>query len=261
MSAPCLEARRLTRVYAGIPAINDANFTIKPGEVLGFLGPNGSGKSTTVKMLTGLLEPSAGEVLYDGHSINDDIDAYKRRLGYVPEQAELYAFLTGWEYLELVATLRGLSRSQFEARAADLLESLTLFPHRHSLIGSYSKGMRQRIVLISALLHNPDILILDEPFSGLDVTTALVMRKVIKLLSEAGKLIFFSSPVLEVVEKLCTHVVLLKRGRVVASGPVGNLDGGFGRLDLETAFLQLTEQVDADSIAEHIVATVRTASL
>lgn len=250
-ATPILEARSLTRLYAGVPAIENVNFTIRPGDVLGFLGPNGSGKSTTVKMITGLLEPTSGEVLLNGRSIAGATLEYKKRLGYVPEQAELYHFLTGWEYLELVATLRGLDARRFETKANALLQLLTLHPHRHSLIGSYSKGMRQRIVLIAALMHDPDVLVLDEPFSGLDVTSALVVRKAIELLALDGKLVFFSSPVLEVVAKLCTHVILLKRGQVVASGDAAGFE------NLESAFMQLTEQVDADQIAKGIVAAVR----
>lgn len=254
MSLPALEARNLTKHYAGVPAIADVSFIIRPGEVLGFLGPNGSGKSTTVKMLTGLLEPSHGEVLFDGQNISETLVEYKRRLGYVPEQAELYTFLTGLEYLELVATLREIEPRSFEDKAAAMLRDLSLFPHRHSLIGSYSKGMRQRIVLIAALLHDPAVLVLDEPFSGLDVTTALVIRKTITLLAESGKMIFFSSPVLEVVEKLCTHIIMLKRGQVVAAGPVNEIND---RAGLEATFFQLTEQVDADQIARSLVATVQ----
>ena len=252
-----LEARGLAKRYSGLPAVQEINFAIHAGEILGCLGPNGSGKSTTVKMVTGLLEPSRGEVLFRGAGIRQQLAEYKRELGYVPEQPDLYEFLTGWEYLDLVATLRGMKRQRFREKAAALLEGFALYPERNQLIASYSKGMRQRIVLISALLHDPRVLVLDEPLSGLDVASALIVRKVVEMLAEQGKAIFFSSPVLEVVEKLCSHLVLLKRGVVVASGPMQEVQAGFAHAGLENSFMQLTEQVDADRIARNIVSAIR----
>lgn len=252
-----LEARGLTKLYSGLPAVRDVSFTIHAGEILGYLGPNGSGKSTTVKMLTGLLEPTLGEVLFRGRNINADLLTYKSQLGYAPEEATLYSFLSGWEYLELVATLREMPPRQFEGKANSLLRDFAMYPHRHSAISSYSKGMRQRILLIASLMHDPAVLILDEPFSGLDVSMALVFRQVVKLLAQAGKAIFFCSPVLEVVDKLCTHLVLLRKGSVVAYGHIDEIRGKGLVPELEEAFLQLTEHIDADRVASNIVAAVR----
>jgi ABC-2 type transport system ATP-binding protein len=252
-----LEARDLTKRYSSGAAVRNISFSIHAGEILGCLGPNGAGKSTTVKMVTGLLEPSRGEVLYRGVGIGRQLSEYKRRLGYVPEQPDLYQFLTGWEYLDLVATLRGIARSRFQEKASALLHGLSLYSNRDLLIGSYSKGMRQRIVLIAALLHDPEVLVLDEPFSGLDVSSALVVRRVIELLAAEGKAVFFSSPVLEVVEKLCSHLVLLKRGEVAASGSIEQIRADFADAGLEESFMQLTEQTDADRAARDIVAAVR----
>jgi ABC-2 type transport system ATP-binding protein len=253
---PVLEADRLTKRYAGRPAVRDVSFAIRPGEVLGYLGPNGSGKSTTVKMLTGLLAPTGGRTLYRGRNIHDDLAAYKRNLGYVPEEANLYTHLTGWEYLELVGTLRGLDRRRFTEKMEALLEDFTLYRHRHSPISSYSKGMRQRILLIAALLHDPEILILDEPFSGLDVTFALVFRKVLGRLAEAGKAVFFCSPVLEVVEKVCSHLIVLRQGEVAAYGSLEEIRRSTSLSALEDTFLRLTEQADAERIADDIFAAV-----
>lgn len=254
--APVLEAARLTKCYAAIPAVRDVSFSIRPGDVLGYLGPNGSGKSTTVKMLAGLLEPTGGRVLYRGEDINRDLVAYKARLGYAPEEANLYNFLTGWEYLELVGTLREMRPAPFKEKAESMLRDFAMFPHRHSPISSYSKGMRQRILLIAALIHDPEVLILDEPFSGLDISMALVFRHVVRLLARAGKAIFFCSPVLEVVEKICTHLVLLRKGEVVAYGAIDEIRTKGLQPALEETFLQLTEHVDADTIAANIVAAV-----
>jgi len=252
-----LEAQELTKRYSAVMAVRDISFTIRRGEILGMLGPNGAGKSTIVKMITGLLEPTRGAVLFHGERIGRELSAFKRRMGYVPEQPDLYGFLTGWEYLDLVATLRGLERRRFREKASAMLEGLTLYSNRDDPIASYSKGMRQRIVLISALMHDPELLVLDEPFAGLDVTSALVLRHVIARLAAEGKAVFFSSPVLEQVDRLCTHLAVLKRGSMVASGSMEEMQAGFAGLGLEAGFMQLTEQVDADRIAQNIVSAVR----
>jgi ABC-2 type transport system ATP-binding protein len=174
-----LEAVHLTKRYSSLPAVQDLNFTLRPGQVLGCLGPNGSGKSTTVKMLTGLLEPTQGAVLFNGRKIRDDLPAYRKLLGYVPEEALLYPYLSGWEYLELIGSLRSMRPSEMEKRIDSLLELFSLHSHRHAAIGSYSKGMRQRILLIAALMDNPEIFIFDEPhrlllagFGGLGLVLA-----------------------------------------------------------------------------------------
>jgi ABC-2 type transport system ATP-binding protein len=249
-----LEARDLSKRYSAVTAVRGVNFSIHPGQVLGVLGPNGAGKSTIVKMITALLAPSRGAVLFRGDRIDRHTAAYKRHFGYVPEQPDLYGFLTGWEYLELVATLRGLEERVSHDKSAAMLEGFSLYGSRDLPIGSYSKGMRQRIVLIAAMLHDPEVLVLDEPFSGLDVTSALVLRRLIQLLAERGKAVFFSSPVLEQVEKVCSHLLVLKAGAVVASGAIGDIHAEFA--GLETGFMQLTEQLDVDRIAQNIVAAV-----
>ncbi|HLM99760.1 MAG TPA: ABC transporter ATP-binding protein [Bryobacteraceae bacterium] len=254
--AAVLEAVNLSKTYSGRPAVDNVSFAIHAGEVLGYLGPNGSGKSTTVKMLTGLLSPSSGQILFRGARISHDLVGYKRRLGYVPEEANLYSFLSGWEYLDLVGTLRGMDRKLLAHKSAVLLEGLSLFPHRHTPISAYSKGMRQRILLIAALMHDPEIVILDEPLSGLDVISALIIRKVIGLLAAQGKAIVFCSPVLEVVEKVCSHLLILRRGVVVAHGSIEEIRSGTLMPALEDTFLHLTEQVDADKVAGSILAAI-----
>jgi ABC-2 type transport system ATP-binding protein len=256
MASPVLEARGLYKRYGAITTVRDISFAISRGEVLGVLGPNGAGKSTIVKMVTGLLEPSRGAVLFEGERIEAAPERFKRNLGYVPEQPDLYGFLTGWEYLELVATLRGLGGRHFSEKASAMLECFTLYGSRDQLINSYSKGMKQRIVLIAAIMHDPALLVLDEPFSGLDVTSALVLRQTIARLATAGRAIFFSSPVLEQADKLCTHLTVLKRGSVVAAGSMEEVRAGFGGIEIEAAFMQLTEQTDADRVAQNLVSTI-----
>lgn len=248
-----LEARGLIKCYTAVPAVSDVSFSLRSGEVLGCLGPNGSGKSTTVRMLTGLLEPTRGQVLSEGKNIQNNLVAYRERLGYVPEEADLYPFLSGWEYLELVGTLRGIAAQQLGRKIDAMLELLSLYTHRHSAIGSYSKGMRQRILLIAALLHDPRLLIFDEPLSGLDVTSALIVKNLIKGLGERGKAIFYCSHVLEVVEKVCSHVMILRKGRVLAYAPTSELQKAAGQPNLEHAFMHLVEGRDPEQTARDII--------
>lgn len=248
-----LEARALTKCYSSVPALQNVSFTISPGEVLGYLGPNGSGKSTTVKIITGLLEPSEGQVLFRGQNIREDLAAYKRVIGYVPEEAQLYPFLSGLEYLELVGRLRALPAALIARRAKTLLHLFAMHEHRHTAISAYSKGMRQRILLIAALLHNPELLIFDEPLSGLDVTSALIFRKLVSALGAEGKMIFYCSHVLEVVEKVCSQVTILQNGKQLAYGSVDDLKRFQAMPSLEAAFSELVQEVDADESACAIV--------
>ena len=185
-----------------------------PGEVTGYLGPNGSGKSTTLKMITGLISPSQGEILFHGEPIDKDRIAYKQRLGYVPEEPQLYPHLTGAEYLEMVGQLRGIDEAEIARKTDGFLELLGLAGDRYVTISSYSKGMRQKVLLAAALLHNPDLILLDEPFSGLDVNSSLILRQLIQELASRGKVVLFSSHELETVERVCSRVVILHNGRV-----------------------------------------------
>ncbi len=182
-----LEIKGLTKRYRNRAVVDDVSFSIRPGEVTGYLGPNGSGKSTTVKMITGIIEPTAGKVLLDGKDVRSDLPGFRRRLGYVPEEAILYSYLSGLEYLQLIGRLRGIPEQELDRKANDLLSLFSLHPHRHSPISAYSKGMRQRVLISSALLHNPDLLILDEPLSGMDVTSAQLFRHLLGELRRPGQ--------------------------------------------------------------------------
>jgi ABC-2 type transport system ATP-binding protein len=218
-----LEARQLAKYYAAVPAIRDVSFAVQPGTVLGLLGPNGSGKSTTVALLTGLREPSAGQIWFDGRNIADHIVEYKARVGYVPEEAHLYTFLSGREHLELIGRLRRIPSPLLTRKITSLLELFGLIGAADQPISGYSKGMKQKVLLIAALMHDPDLLILDEPESGLDLTAGLVLRHLIGILASRGKAILYSSHVLDHVERVCADVVVLHRGRIVAEGPVSQL--------------------------------------
>jgi ABC-2 type transport system ATP-binding protein len=249
---PVIVAERLTKTYRGIPAVRDISFSISAGQIFGYLGPNGSGKSTTVKMLTGLLQPTTGRVLFRGEDITAAALRYKSRLGYVPDEPQIYNFLSGLEYLEFIISLRGLDQSLFQAKTRALLQYFDLDGNRHTRLAAYSKGMRQRIMLISALLHDPDVLVLDEPFSGLDVTTSLILTELLRILAKRGKAIFFSSPAVESFERVCTHILLLRKGAQVAFGTVDEISRLAPDGSLEAAFLALAGDGDAKRLATDI---------
>jgi ABC-2 type transport system ATP-binding protein len=219
------EARALTRRYSGFLAVDKVSFEIQRGEILGYLGPNGSGKSTTINMVVGLLEPSEGAVYLDGMSLTADPVGFKRRIGYVPEEPYLYTHLTASEYLMLVGSLRGLGRERLAARISRLLQLFALFDSRYSALSAYSKGMRQRVLLAAALLHDPHLLVLDEPFSGLDVSAGLLFRTLLRMFVRDGRMILFSSHRLDVVEKVCSRVVILHKGRIAAATRLAELQG------------------------------------
>jgi ABC-2 type transport system ATP-binding protein len=252
-----LEARGLTKCYSAIPAVDSVSFSIRPGEVLGYLGPNGSGKTTTVSMLTGLLVPTRGHIFFDGRNIKDHLIEYKKRLGYVPEEPHVYPYLSGLEYLQLVGRLRSIPQKALNQKIADLLHLFNLHSDRHTLISSHSKGMKQKILISAALLHNPEVLIFDEPLSGLDVTSALVFKNLVKSLAREGKIILYSSHVLEVVEKVCSHVLILRRGAMVANDSVERLRELMELPSLEDIFAQLVLQEDTEKIAGEIVEVMK----
>jgi ABC-2 type transport system ATP-binding protein len=252
-----LEARGLTKYYSAIPAVRDMSFRIAPGGVLGILGPNGSGKSTTVSIVTGLLEPSGGAVFHNGQDIRDDLLAYKAQIGYVPEEAILYTHLTGPEYLSLVGQLRGLSEAVIRKRTDGFLRIFGLQDDVDAPMSAYSKGMRQKILISAALLHDPAIVVLDEPNSGLDVTTTLVLRSLIQELASNGRIVVYSSHVLESVEQVASDVLILLDGRVVAHDSILRLRELMHAPSLESVFRTLVIETDIDRVARDLVDVMR----
>ena len=252
-----LELCSLTKRFNGIPVVEDVRFTLKPGEILGYVGPNGAGKSTTVKMIIGLLEPSEGQIRFQGRSVIEDLPGFQSRIGYVPEESHLYPHLSGREYLQLAGRLRGIPRTILESKLDEFLRLFSLWEDRHCSVSAYSKGMRQKILLSAALLHNPDLLILDEPLSGLDVTTALVLRDLMAGLAARGCMILYSSHVLDVLEKVCARVLILCKGRVVAHDTIEHLRESMHESSLEGIFGQLTREQDHRAVAEHILEVMR----
>jgi len=247
-----LELRNVTKKFSGIPAVDDVSFSAREGEITGYLGPNGSGKSTTMKMITGLIEMTSGEILFEGVPIQRDPVSYKQRMGYVPEEPHLYPHLTGLEYLVMVGQLRGLPARPTAGRIDGLLRLFSLHSDRHLPLSSYSKGMRQKVLLSAALLHNPDLILLDEPFSGLDVASALVMRSLIQELAARGKVVLFSSHELETVERVSSRVIILHRGKIVADDSIARLRALMALPTLEEIFSQLAVEQDTAAISREI---------
>jgi ABC-2 type transport system ATP-binding protein len=247
-----LELRNVSKKFTGVLAVDSVSFAARRGEVTGYLGPNGSGKSTTMKMIMGLIDTSGGEILFDGTPIRLDPIAHKQRTGYVPEEPHLYGHLTGLEYLTMVGQLRGLPAKATAERIDGLLRLLSLHGDRHLPLSSYSKGMRQKALLSAALLHNPELLLLDEPFSGLDVGTALTMRSLIQELGARGKVVLFSSHELEIVERVCARVVILHKGRVAADDSIERLRALMELPSLERIFSQLAVEQDTAAVSRDI---------
>jgi ABC-2 type transport system ATP-binding protein len=248
-----LEARRLTKYYAGIPAVQDVNFRVQRGEILGLLGPNGSGKSTTVSIVSSLIEPTDGVVLMDGVSIQDRLLSFRGQLGYVPEEAHLYTYLTAPEFLELAGSLRDLDRVVLKRRIAAFLQVFGLEAEQHEPMYTFSKGMRQKVLMSAALLHNPDVLVLDEPASGLDVTGTVVLRRLVRALAQAGKVVIYSSHEMETIEQVATHVLILHESRMVAYDTVANLRTLLNAPSLEAVFRALVVEANVDSMVTDIL--------
>lgn len=254
---PIITIRDLRKRYGDRFVLNGIDLDVYPGQIIGYIGPNGAGKSTTVKIMLGLVGDFTGEVSIMGQSPDGEDVEYKRKIGYVPEIAEIYDTLTAREYLTFIGELYGLSTDDAESKAQGLMDRFGMgrvFDHR---IASFSKGMRQKVLIISSLLHNPDILFLDEPLSGLDANSVMVVKEVLALLAASGKTIFYSSHMMDVVEKISNRIILLDDGRVVADGSFAELQEKSQEGSLEQIFNQLTGFNEHKQIAEQFVAIVR----
>ena len=249
-----LELRSVSKRFAGSLAVDGVSFSARSGEITGYLGPNGSGKSTTIKMIAGLIDTTAGEILFDGVPIHRDLVAWKQRIGYVPEEPHLYGHLSALEYLVMVAQLRDLPVTPAIARIEALLRLLELQRHdiRYLPLSAYSKGMRQKVLLVAALLHDPALVLLDEPFSGLDIGAGLVLRSLIQELAARNKVVLFSSHELDTVERVSSHIVILHRGKVVADDSIERLRTLMALPTLEGIFSQLAVEQDSAAVSRQM---------
>jgi len=251
-----IQVERLTKAYGAKVAVDSLDLRVEPGEIVGFLGPNGAGKSTTVKIITGLIKPDSGRASVCGFDVVEKPLEVKKRLGFVPETPALYESLTANEYLELISCLHHLDRHTASARTRELLELFGLSSNADQRLNEFSKGMRQKIVIAAALMHRPEVLILDEPFDGLDANSALVMKGLLKRLAEQGKTILFSSHILEVVERVCTRICIINKGRKVVEGTVAEIVATTGAGSLDEAFGRLTGVRDAGLVTSEFVAAL-----
>src|SRR5687767_1424482 len=247
-----LEVTGLTKTYGGVLAVKDLTFSARRGQVIGFLGPNGSGKTTSIRVLTGLLRASRGRVCWNGVDIQHQLLEYQARLGYVPEEPHLYQYLTAPEYLELVGGLRDIPAATIRRRIGRYLELFHLDTDRYAPLSSFSKGMRQKVLLSAALLHDPEVIVLDEPCSGLDVASTLVLRTLVRSLAERGKVIVYSSHVLDMVERICSEVLILHEGRVVAHDSVDRLRELQHAASLEQVFKKLAVEENVENVGRQL---------
>ena len=247
-----LEVVDATKTYHGIPAVRSISFSASPGDIVGLLGPNGSGKSTTVKMIVGLLTASKGHVTWNGVSIQDQLLDYQTRVGYVPEEPKLYSYLTAVEYLELVGGLRHIPPATLQRRIERYLELFGLASDIYTPLQSFSKGMRQKVLISAALIHDPELIVLDEPNSGLDVASTLILRSLVRTLAARGKTIIYSSHVLDIVEKICERVLILHKSRVVAHDSVSRLRELAKAASLEEVFASLAVDQNVEQVGREL---------
>lgn len=248
-----IEVRSLSKSFGDRRAVDGLSFSVGTGEIFGFLGPNGAGKSTTVKILTGMIAPSEGSAHIAGFDVTKEPIEVKKRIGYVPESGALFESLTGREYLHLVGELHHLDHETIVRRSEEFLTLFGLMEQQHDRIQQYSKGMKQKILIAAALINDPDVLFLDEPMNGLDANASLVFKELLKKLSEQGKTIFFTSHILDVVERICTRIAIINNGSLLTVGTAAEILQTTGESTLELAFAKLTGVGNAKESAQEFM--------
>ncbi|MCT1795388.1 ABC transporter ATP-binding protein [Helcococcus kunzii] len=238
-----IEVKNLRKVFGDKVAVNNISFDVRKGEILGFLGPNGAGKTTTINMIVGLLEPNAGEISIEGiDAINDSYEA-KKKIAYLPDNPEVYENMTGRKFVNFIGNIFEVPKELIEERTKEYANLFDLTPDLDDLISSYSHGMKQKIALISALVHDPEVLILDEPMVGLDPKSSFNLKEIFKQRCKENKSVFFSSHVMEVVEKICDRIIIINKGNIIAQGTIEELkEHSNYKGDLEQLFLELTNE-------------------
>ncbi|HYR03880.1 MAG TPA: ABC transporter ATP-binding protein [Nitrososphaerales archaeon] len=251
---PALRLESIYKSYGDIKAVRGIELTLDKGEILGLLGPNGSGKSTTMKMVLGILKPDSGEVFVFGEKLSTAPVELKKKLGYVPETPQLYEFLTGLEYIDFVAEMYGVPPAERKERVSHFMDGLQLSGHENELISGYSQGMKQKVAIISALVHKPKVLVLDEALNGLDPRSARLVKDLVKELATEGVSILFSTHVLEIAQSLCDKVAIMYQGTILAEGTVAELrqKAGLPGSTLEEVFLKMTGTDDIGEVVKEL---------
>jgi ABC-2 type transport system ATP-binding protein len=253
---PIITVRNLTKSYGEKIVLKGINLDIYPGQIIGYIGPNGAGKSTTVKILTGIIQEYGGEVMVMGKNLRDNIMEVKSKVGYIPELADIYDLLTPSEYLSFIGKLYHLPAEVVEERSRKMLTSFGLMENINQRMDSFSKGMKQKVLITSGLLHNPSIVILDEPLSGLDANAVILVKELLQALKAEGKTIFYCSHMMDVVEKVSDRIVLIDQGAILADGTITELRAG-GNDSLEQIFSRLTSGGDQVQVADDLAAAMR----
>lgn len=254
MQEPILSIKGLFKRYGTADwVLNGIDLEIFPGQVIGYIGPNGAGKSTTVKILTGLIPDFEGDISILGLDLRKDLLQIKSLIGYIPENAELYDVLTPMEYLEFVGGLYGISENIIVERAKRMLDSFGLLQHSHSRMDTFSKGMKQKVLIISGLIHNPKIIFMDEPLSGLDANSVIIVKGIMTRLVAEGKTIFYCSHMMDVVEKVSDRIILINHGQIIADGSFETLQQQSTDKNLEGIFARLTGQGSHNDIADQFL--------
>lgn len=259
LGAPVIVLDALTKHFGSQVAVDSLSFEVPAGQIVGFLGPNGAGKSTTLRMLTGMLAPTSGSALICGHDLRTDTIEVKKRVGFVPESGAVFESLTGLEYLRMVAALYGISEAAALARIKQFIAffELSFETLTDKLLGAYSKGMRRKVVITSALLHNPPVVFFDEPLDGLDANAAVGFKTLIQTLAREGKTILYSSHILDVVERVCDRIIIIDKGRLRLDGNPEMLVAESGAGSLEKLFTRLTGGEEVERRAEDFARTFR----
>jgi ABC-2 type transport system ATP-binding protein len=252
-----VEFRNVAFSYDHTQVLHEISFSLGRGEIVGLLGPNGAGKSTTIKIIAGILAAGSGTVFVAGLPLPERTVDVKQRIGYVPEAAALFESLTGQEFLELMGRLHDVPEETLQTRIRDILATFELTGDREGRLDTYSKGMRQKILIGAALLHNPELILLDEPLSGLDVSAAIMIKDLLAALAADGKTILYSSHVLDVVEKICDRALIIHKGHLIAEGTVEDLKSSTGQSTLEDVFRSLTGSAGTNPGVSAIVASLR----
>lgn len=249
---PLIQIRNLGKSYGDKQVLKNVNLDVYPGQVIGYIGPNGAGKSTTVKILTGLIPDFYGEVIVNGISMAKDPLEIKKLIGYVPENAEIYDVLTPMEYLDFIGKLYGMEENALHDRAEKLLNAFGLAINKHERMDTFSKGMKQKVLLIAGIINNPKIIVLDEPLSGLDANAVIMIKELIMRLSQEGKTIFYCSHMMDVVEKVSDRILLINKGEIIADGSFESLKQNHSDT-LERVFSKLTGREDQSSETDAII--------
>jgi len=239
-----IELKNITKKYADFTAVDNLNLFIPKGEIFGFIGPNGAGKTTTIMMLGGILSPSSGKVSIDGIFMDEYPEKAKQKIGFIPDRPYLYEKLTGMEFLRFTAALYNVDEKSFQKKAEEQLGIFSLTDWLNELIESYSHGMKQRLIMASALLHDPEVIIVDEPTVGLDPAAVKMLKELFKNLAKSGVTIFMSTHTLKVAEDICNRIGIIRKGKLIATGTAEDLkrESGVTDADLEQAFLSLTKE-------------------